>query len=111
MTTAYQLQARLLKALAHPSRLQLVGELAAGAKCVTELQASVGDHISTVSRHLAVLRDAGIVDARKSGLQVIYSLRTPCVHSFLNCLQSATDVRQDLIPVRSIAPCQNSQTV
>ena len=52
----------VIKALAHPTRLFIVEELVEGPRCVCELTAMVGDDISTVSRHLAVLRNAGIVD-------------------------------------------------
>ncbi|MBN1268906.1 MAG: winged helix-turn-helix transcriptional regulator [Kiritimatiellae bacterium] len=54
-------RARILKALAHPSRLLMVEELAGGEKCVCELQAAVGADISTVSKHLAVMKRAGLV--------------------------------------------------
>lgn len=91
MITQYDMQTRLLKSLAHPCRLKMIEELAAGEKCVSDLQAGTGDHISTISKHLAVLRSAGIVDTRKQGLQVYYSLRAPCISSFLKCLQGAAD--------------------
>ncbi|HSV75286.1 MAG TPA: metalloregulator ArsR/SmtB family transcription factor [Chthonomonadales bacterium] len=94
MEAAYRVQADILKALAHPSRIRMVGELANGARCVTHLRNVVGDSLSTVSRHLAVLRSVGIVDTRKDGLKVYYSLRAPCLVQFLDCLQAATDVRR-----------------
>jgi ArsR family transcriptional regulator len=105
MISPYELQARLLKSLAHPTRLKMIEDLAAGDKCVTDLQASVGDHISTISKHLAVLRAAGIVDTRKQGLQVFYRLRAPCVSSFLNCLQAAADPNRPDDQKRTITLC------
>ena len=81
-------QAKVLKALAHPTRLLLVEELARKSKCVCVLTDAAGMDISTVSKHLAVLRNAGIVEDEKRGLQVFYSLKTPCVLNFFKCVES-----------------------
>ncbi len=77
---------QILKALAHPVRLYLVMELAHGEKCVNELTGQACCDISTVSRHLSQLRNAGIVDDEKRGLQVFYRLRAPCLLDFISCL-------------------------
>ena len=55
-------QAKVLKALAHPTRLLLVEELARKTRCVCELRDAAGLDISTVSKHLSLLRNAGIVE-------------------------------------------------
>ena len=81
-------QARVLKALAHPTRLLLVEELARKAKCVCELTDAAGLDISTVSKHLSLLRNAGIVEHEKKGLKVFYSLRTQGVLNFFQCVES-----------------------
>jgi len=81
-------QARVLKALAHPTRLLLVEELARKAKCVCELTDAAGLDISTVSKHLSLLRNAGIVEHEKRGLKVFYSLRTQAVLNFFQCVES-----------------------
>ena len=81
-------RASILKALAHPSRLMMVEELAGGERCVCELRALVGADMSTVSKHLTVLRTAGLVASEKRGLQVFYSLLSPCVLNFFTCLES-----------------------
>ncbi len=81
-------RARVLKAMAHPSRLAIIEALATGEKCVGELQAVVGSDMSTVSRHLSVLRTAGIIADRKQGLQVFYCLRVPCVLNFFKCIEA-----------------------
>jgi ArsR family transcriptional regulator len=82
----YKAQAQILKALAHPSRLLIVEELSRGERCVCELAELVGAEMPTVSRHLALLREAGIVDDEKRGVQVFYRLRTPCVMNFFQCV-------------------------
>lgn len=84
----YEARARVIKAMAHPSRLMLVDELAKGERCVCELRDLVGADISTVSKHLAVLRTAGIVEDDKRGQQVWYRLKVPCVLNFFSCVES-----------------------
>jgi len=81
-------QAQVLKALAHPTRLLLVEELARKAKCVCELTDAAGLDISTVSKHLSLLRNAGIVEHEKKGLKVFYSLKTPCVLDVIQCVEA-----------------------
>ena len=87
-------QAGILKALGHPTRLLLVEELAEKSRCVCELTAAAGLDISTVSKHLSVLRNAGIVVDEKRGLQVFYSLKTPCVLKFFQCVESVQKCRK-----------------
>ncbi len=79
--------ADFFKALAHPTRVFIVEQLADGEKCVCELTAMIDADISTVSRHLAVLKNASIVSASKRANQVFYELRTPCILNFLKCLR------------------------
>ncbi len=80
--------AKVLKALAHPTRLLLIEELARKPRCVCELRDVAHLDISTVSKHLALLRNAGIVEDEKRGLRVFYSLKTPCVLNFFKCVES-----------------------
>ena len=81
-------QARIIKALAHPTRLFIVDELSRGERCVCELKDMIGVEMPTVSRHLSVLRNAGILEDEKRGLQVFYSLRVPCVLNFFKCVKA-----------------------
>ncbi len=78
-------QAKMFKALGHPSRLLMVDALRDGEKCVCDLQALIGDDMSTVSRHLSVLREAGIVSSEKRGTNIYYSLSLCCLEQFLAC--------------------------
>ncbi len=84
-TSDLRAQARVLKTLAHESRLAIVTRLAEGACTVGELISMIGDDQSTVSKHLTVLRTAGIVDDERKGRTVEYRLVIPCVVEFLNC--------------------------
>lgn len=78
-------QARVIKALAHPTRLFLVEELCKEERCVCNLAEMVGSDVSTVSKHLALLRQAGIVQDEKRGKQVFYRLRQGCALDFTSC--------------------------
>ena len=81
-------QARIIKALAHPTRLFLIEELCAEERCVCQLAEMVGSDMSTVSKHLALLRQAGIVEDEKRGKQVFYRLRSGCATDFTSCASS-----------------------
>ncbi len=78
-------QAKIFKALGHPSRLRMVDALRDGEKCVCDLQALIGDDMSTVSKHLSVLREAGIVFSDKRGTNIYYRLALGCLETFLRC--------------------------
>jgi ArsR family transcriptional regulator len=83
----FETRARVLKALAHASRLLMIDELSRGERCVCELRDLVGHDLSTVSKHLGVLKAAGIVEDDKRGKQVYYRLKVPCVLNFFHCLE------------------------
>ncbi|MDY0239011.1 MAG: metalloregulator ArsR/SmtB family transcription factor [Bacteroidales bacterium] len=84
-------RARVLKAMAHPSRLLIIEELEKTERSVCELTAMIGADISTVSKHLSVLRQAGIVADDKRGNQVYYRLRIPCMLKFFACVESVLE--------------------
>ena len=81
-------RAEIIKALAHPTRLFIVEDLERSESCVAEITAKVGADMSTVSRHLSILKDAGIVQSVKRGAQVYYSLRVPCILNFFGCVEA-----------------------
>lgn len=76
----------VLKALAHPTRLYIIEELARGEQCVCKFVEAIKADFSTVSKHLAVLKNAGLVDVEKRGQLVFYQLRMQCLPAFLNCI-------------------------
>jgi DNA-binding transcriptional ArsR family regulator len=84
-------RARVMKALAHPSRLFIVDELSRGERCVCELTEMIGADVSTVSKHLAVLREAGLVLDERRGVQIFYRLRVPCILSFFGCVEAVLE--------------------
>ena len=87
----FEARAKVIKALGHPARLLMVDELSRGEKCVCELTALVGSDMSTVSKHLSVLKNAGLVQDEKRGSQVYYTLTVPCVMSFFGCVEAVID--------------------
>lgn len=84
----FEARARIIKAMAHPTRLFIVDELSGGEQYVCELQEKIGSDMSTVSKHLSILRSAGIIADEKRGNQVFYTLRVPCVMNFFGCVES-----------------------
>jgi ArsR family transcriptional regulator len=78
----FERRTKVMKALAHPSRLAMVDALAGGERCVCDLQALVGADMSTVSKHLSLLREAGVVLSEKRGQQVWYRLE------FFSCVDA-----------------------
>ncbi len=85
----YELKARIVQAAAHPLRLAIIDFLGDGEQCVCDISAHVGAKRSNVSRHLSVMLRSGVLDCRKDGLKVIYSLRTRCIRKFLDCVTEA----------------------
>ena len=80
-------KSRVFKALGHPTRLFIVESLAEKEMCVCELTDIVGSDISTISKHLSVLKNANIISDDKRGKKVYYSLKIPCVLNFLPCVE------------------------
>lgn len=84
----YEARARITKALAHPTRLLLLDALGEKNLCVCEMTELVGADQSTISKHLAILKDAGLVGVEKKGSMSVFSLKCRCLDGFLTCLES-----------------------
>lgn len=82
----YEQMATIMKAMAHPTRLFILDKLHEREHCVCELQELIGADMSTISKHLTVLRSAGLIDNRKVNNQVFYRLLCPCVLDFYQCM-------------------------
>lgn len=85
----------VFKALAHPVRLAIAERLIEGERCVCEIAAEFPFDRTTISKHLAVLRSAGVIQDRKEGLNVYYSLSLCCLKRLLACLDDA--LRNELL--------------
>ena len=77
----------MAKALAHPSRLLILDALQQRETCVCELTELVGADQSTVSKHLAILKQAGLVEDRKKGANTYYCVRVCCLEGFWRCVE------------------------
>jgi DNA-binding transcriptional ArsR family regulator len=95
MKELYEAQAKIISAMAHPTRLMIVDELRNGPKCVCELTDLAGVDTSTVSKHLSILKNAGIISDEKKGLKVFYSLQMPCILNFFSCVDSVIKAKSD----------------
>jgi len=79
-------EAEVFKALGHPTRLWIVLQLADGEHCVCEFVDAVGADFSTISRHLSVLKQAGVIEDDKRGKSVYYRLTCPCILDMVSCV-------------------------
>ncbi|MBN1293954.1 MAG: winged helix-turn-helix transcriptional regulator [Candidatus Latescibacteria bacterium] len=83
----FEARALILKAMAHPTRLFIIDELSRNERCVCELTKLIGADVSTVSKHLSILKNAGIVRTEKRGSKIFYILKTPCILNFFSCVE------------------------
>jgi DNA-binding transcriptional ArsR family regulator len=99
----YEARAQIAKALAHPTRLLLLDALVEKDLCVCEMTELVGADQSTVSKHLAILRDAGFVEMEKQGAMNFYSVRCQCLDQFFGCIESVlrqkVQAQQELVKI------------
>ena len=84
----FEARATVMKAMAHPSRLFIINRLSLGEHSVCELRNMIGTDLSTVSKHLSVLKNAGIVETDKRGVQIFYRLKVPCILNFMDCVEA-----------------------
>ena len=91
---SFKEQASIMKALSSEARLAIVDRLYRGECAVSELTDIVGLDQTTVSKHLLVLRSSGIVNDRREGSNVFYSLRCPCVADFFACARRVLKERK-----------------
>jgi DNA-binding transcriptional ArsR family regulator len=82
-----RLKAEVFKAMGHPLRLGVIEFLRDGEKCVCDIVDHLGTGISNISKHLSVLKKAGIVTDRRDGLKMMYSLTMPCALDFMKCVE------------------------
>ena len=79
-------RASIVKAMAHHSRLLIMEALMQGEHCVNDLTEMAGCDVTTLSKHLAVMKKAGLLICEKRGLQVFYQIACPCFTEFFRCI-------------------------
>jgi len=94
----FELRAKIVKAMSHPTRLFIIDELSRQERCVCELTEMIGADTSTVSKHLTLLKNAGLVKDEKRGTMVYYQLRCPCILDFFGCIEAVVqqNVREQM---------------
>ncbi|MBN2401803.1 MAG: winged helix-turn-helix transcriptional regulator [Spirochaetes bacterium] len=99
----YEARANIIKAMGHPTRLFILEEIYKNERCVNELTEMIGSDISTVSKHLSILKNSGLVLDEKRGNNIYYKLRTRCIIDFIGCIETVikTKIEDDI----QIAQC------
>ena len=85
LKSKYDARVKIIKAMAHSTRLFIIDELSKDERCVCELQKMIGDDFSTVSKHLTILKNAGLVLSNKRGNQVFYKIDATCACKIICC--------------------------
>ena len=88
----YEARAKILKAIAHPSRLLILDQLESGEKCVQDLTRQIDADISTVSKHLSIMKNVGLIEDEKRGTSVFYKLKCHCVLKFFGCIEEVIKI-------------------
>lgn len=91
----YKARTVIIKAMSHPTRLLIVDQFSKKERSVNELTEMVDDDVSTISKHPAVLRNAGIVRDERRGAQVFYYLKVPCILNFFGCVEQVLRTTAD----------------
>ncbi len=102
---SFQPQARVLKLLAHPTRLHLLNALRNGEECVCHLTALLKQRQAYVSQQLMFLRQAGMITDRKEGARVYYRVRDERVFQVLDATLALTGKSLAMAEPKKIATC------
>jgi DNA-binding transcriptional ArsR family regulator len=92
-TPAYELQARSFKALSHPSRIAMIEMMRNGPICSCEIEPKLGLSQSNVAKHLAILRDSGLVSSNRDGSRVMCEVTDPRIFAAIDAIRAATQAR------------------
>jgi ArsR family transcriptional regulator, arsenate/arsenite/antimonite-responsive transcriptional repressor len=76
---------KIIKAMGHPVRLMVIEFLLGGERSFSEIFRLFHLDKSTISKHLLVLKESGVISSRKTGREMIYNLEVPCVADFFTC--------------------------
>lgn len=106
--TEAESRVKIVKAMAHPVRMMVIEFLKEGESPFSEIFKLFKLDKSTISKHLLVLKEAGIISSQKSGVDMIYKLETPCVTNFFNC---ATLVIENNVKKQLNCLCEHKSTV
>jgi len=83
-TRALELKAEVLKAMAQPTRLQILEFLRGGERCICEIIPAVGGEQSNISRHISLMQKSRLVTTRKDGVKVMVKVADPKIFAILD---------------------------
>jgi len=86
-----EIRAKIIKAMSHPVRLMMIDLLKTGEHSFSQIFDLFKLDKSTVSKHLLVLKEAGILSSRKDGIDMIYRLDVPCILDFFGCVTAVIE--------------------
>lgn len=104
----YQCEAKLLKAIAHPIRLQILQALAAQPACVCDLMATIKRSQPYISQHLMVLRDVGLVEGKREGWNIRYYVIHP---ELTNLLEAVRPLCQPQLQKKQTGPSRRGEPI
>ncbi len=104
ISQTYKAQARLLKILTHPARLEILSILRDGEHCVCHMEAHLGFRQAYISQQLAILREAGLIQDRRDGWNIYYRVSDPKVYAILDAAQAMAGAESTPGPKESV-PC------
>ena len=88
----YETQSNLLKAIAHPTRLAILDILREGEQCVCHMEATLNLRQAYISQQLMILKDAGLIESRRDGLNLYYRVIKSEIYNVLDALSSVTGI-------------------
>lgn len=86
-----EILSKIIKSMAHPVRLMIIDMLRDGETPFSRIFDMFSSDKSTISKHLLVLKDAGVVSSRKDGTDMIYRLEVPCITDTFGCITAVVE--------------------
>ena len=105
MTNIYEEHSKLFKALSDPNRLMIIDMLSCGELCACVILEKFNITQPTLSHHMKILCDCGLVNGRKEGKWTYYSLNSELIQNFRNSFERITTEKQDCICHESVSCC------
>ena len=104
----YEQETKLYKSLMHPARLAILDLLREGEACVCHMEATFEYRQAYISQQLMVLRDAGLVEDRRDGLNIYYRVIRSEIFDVLDAMRKVTGIRTKAVkPKRNACTCPN----
>ena len=104
----YDQETKLYKSLMHPARLAILDLLREGEACVCHMEATFKYRQAYISQQLMVLRDAGLVEVRRDGLNIYYRVIRPEIFAVLDAMREVTGIHPSASkPKRNACTCPN----